>query len=94
VDLLEKKGKKEEEIIHIKKCISHVNKHAEILETTFAKASLEFLITKKEESHVEKEEGHGHSNGEIKEIGHAHGNSEETNNSNGEKDNGHSHSHD
>ena len=60
VDLLEQQCQKDqkplaEEIQHVKQCIAHVNKHALLKETTYAKADLQFLITKdKEVGQLEK----------------------------------------
>lgn len=49
VDLMEQACKKdgkdiEKEFEHIRACIAHVNKHAFLKETSYAKADLEFLI--------------------------------------------------
>lgn len=52
VDLIKEESKKTETLDHIKKCIAHVNKHAQIQETVYAKADLNFLITKNETEKV------------------------------------------
>lgn len=47
VDLIEE-AKRAEELGHIRQHISHVNKHAQMKETEYAKAELDFLLTKSE----------------------------------------------
>lgn len=54
VDLIQ--DKKDDLLKHIRECISHVNKHALIQETQYAKADLDFLIEKGEEREFQRVE--------------------------------------
>ena len=39
-----------DDLAHIRSCISHVNKHAKLQETSYAKADLDFLLEKHSQS--------------------------------------------
>ena len=69
VDLL-KEADKESKINSIKDCVSHVNKHALMKETTYAHADLDFLIEKPLEKAIEKSSQA--NEGESKHAGHNH----------------------
>jgi len=72
VDLL-KEADKDTKINSIQNCVQHVNKHALIKETTYAKADLDFLIEKPlENTHTKAIEKPTQANeGEAK-HGHNH----------------------